>query len=232
MVKDLFSLWEQNVLFHFYPYKGELATMSDSKTIGHNSGLVSKDDLNVAIDKALLSTKEAYVSIGNVGRKAVRWALRPEHGGHGDTTFCERIFVGMSGPVKKNKFKDWVEDMAGCEWDVKSKTFKLLKGKKQMGAIPEYMEDHPWTAYERPVDPEKEALKYSGWLAKSLTSIVKGMSHPVKSNFVVSGDPVTMEAAARLVEALTGKELILPEVLDELIVHPEPYESTDKAVGF
>ena len=55
--------------------------------------------------------------------------------------------------------------MAGCEWDVKSKTFKLLKGKKQMGAIPEYMEDHPWTAYERPVDPEKEALKYSGWLA-------------------------------------------------------------------
>ena len=198
--------------------------MSDSKTIGHNSGLVGKDDLNVAIDKALLSTKEAYVSIGNVGRKAVRWALRPEHGGHGDTTFCERIFVGMSGPVKKNKFKDWVEDMAGCEWDVKSKTFKLVKSKKQMGAI-------PWTAYERPVDPEKEALKYSGWLAKSLTSIVKGMSHPVKSNFVVNGDPVTMEAAARLLEALSGKELVLPHVIDELTGR-ESYEPVAKAVSF
>ena len=228
-VKDLFSLWEQNVLFHS-TLKGDLATMSDSK-IGHNSGLVSKDDLNVSIDKALLSTKEAYVSIGNVGRKAVRWALRPEHGGHGDTTFCERIFVGMSGPVKKNKFKDWVEDMAGCEWDVKSKTFKLVKSKKQMGAIPEFMEDHPWTAYERPVDSEKEALKYSGWLAKSLTSIVKGMSHPVKSNTVVNGDPVTMEAAARLLEALSGKELVLPHVIDELTGR-ESYEPVAKAVSF
>ena len=157
--------------------------------------------------------------------------MRHEHGGHGDTTFCERIFVGMSGPVKKNKFKDWVEDMAGCEWDVKSKTFKLIKGKKQMGAIPEYMEDHPWTAYERPVDPEKEALKYNGWLAKALTSVVKGMSHPVKSNFVVNGDPVTMEAAARLLEALSGKDLVLPHVVDELTGR-ETYEPEATAVNF
>ena len=210
-MQDLFSLWEQNVLFHFNPYKGELATMSD---IGDNS-MWKADELREAIDTRCNNVREAILSIQEVAVHAVLHVVE-----HGDTTFGTRIFQKLPNGVKSNDFKNWFEDHAGCEWD--KATFKLMKGKPKTTNMIK-LSASQWYKYKR--DTSNQAYDP----AKALRNVAKAFSSEKKSTFVNSDDLNQRSAWQELLDCMGGAGFMVPGYADALAGEFEPEK---KAVGF